>query len=62
MKKIKKWSQPKLIVLISSELQERVLEFCKTMSMGYNGPTQNYYDCQLGPSEMLCGPCSYGGS
>jgi hypothetical protein len=60
-KKKPKWGKPKLIVLTRGKPEERVLLACKVEGSG-SGPDQNYYVCQTGPTDMMCGPCSYGGA
>ena len=50
----KKWSKPKLIVLVRGDMQERVLMSCKGVRIGASAHSvdNNCLD------EPDCGPCS----
>ncbi|MCX5706135.1 MAG: hypothetical protein NTW13_00415 [Candidatus Omnitrophica bacterium] len=50
MKKIRKWSKPKLIILTRGKPEERVLENCKQSGDGsdMNGPTGYKNGCGYG--------------
>ncbi len=50
----KSWTEPELIVITRSKLEEAVLTVCKSNGPG-TGPTNNALDCF---TSSPCAPCS----